>query len=249
MAFRWLAALAVLLAISVIVPGPDAQTPSNPAQPPPPNNNTAPGGDLTHVEKLLALRRDYQKSLETLRAHYFKVGDLERMRWAEEELIAFHRAPKHAFILSLDVPPPNLTGNTNIIEANKMYMWALSFNDKGWGTDYQDNQRRSEILFQEILTKYPHSDKISDVAFMLGDIYESKAYKQPRRAAAYYERCYQWNPKTTHEARIRAARLYDRTLNDRAKALELYREVLTHETEPRRHQEAEKRLKELSGTR
>jgi lantibiotic modifying enzyme len=84
---------------------------------------------------------------------------------------------------------------------------------------------------------------------MLGDIYESKAYKHYRRAAQYYERCYQWNPKTQHEARLRAARIYDKQINERARAIELYREVTTHETDPRRIQEATRRLTDLSGGR
>jgi hypothetical protein len=217
-----------------------------------PTTPTGKGGassatDLEVVEKVLAARKEYQKSLEVLRAHYIKAGDLEKARWAEEELRQYHRIPKHAFRLDLDVPPPSLPGNVNVQEANQLYMRALSYKDKGWNTDYIDNQRRAELLLQQLLTQHPQSDKISDAAFMLGDIYESKAYKQYRRAAMYYERCFQWNSKTQMEARIRAARLYDRQLAERARALELYKEVTTHETDPRRYQEAIKRLAELSG--
>jgi hypothetical protein len=48
---------------------------------------------------------------------------------------------------------------------------------------------------------------------------------------------------------MRAARLYDKMLNERARAMELYREVTTHETDPKRLQEAQKRLTELSAKR
>ena len=242
MAQRWLAWLLVVFAIVVLATAPHAQTP--PASP-----ITGKNGDLELVQKLLATRRDYQKSLELLYVHYHQVNDKERERWAKEELVSFHRIAKNAFILDLDVPPPNLNGNTNITEANKLFTWAMQYKDKGFGVDYTDNQRRAELLFQEILTKYPSSDKISDVAFMLGDIYESKAYKMYYRAVEYYHRCYQWNPKTSHEARMRAARLYDKQLNNRVKALELYREVKTHEVDPRRHTEADRRIAELSGTK
>ena len=47
----------------------------------------------------------------------------------------------------------------------------------------------------------------------------------------------------------RAARLYDKYLQERAKAIELYREVTSHETDPKRLQEAEKRLADLSATK
>jgi hypothetical protein len=203
--------------------------------------------DLELVEKLLVVRHDYQVTLEQLRAHYMAVGDPERAKWAEEELIQYHRIPKQAFRLELDVPPPTLHGTTNVPAANKRYTRAIGFKDKGWGTDFIDNQRRAELLFQEILTQYPQSNRISDTAYQLGDIYEGKPYKQYRRAALYFERCFQWNPATQLDARIRAARLYDRHLLDRTKATEIYKEAAGHEVDPRRVDEANKRLTELSG--
>jgi TolA-binding protein len=239
---RWLAPLLVGFAIAVLAMTPRAQTQQTP--------DPKARGDLQLVQKLLTARKEYQKALEQLYVHYHQVTDKERERWAKEELIQFHRVPKHAFILDLVVPPPNLNGNQNVQEANRLFTWAMEkFKDKGYGTDYIDNQRRAELVFQEILTKYPQSDKISDVAFMLGDIYESKAYRMYYLAVEYYHRCYQWNPRTSLEARLRAARIYDRHLQNRNKAVEVYREVTTHETDPRRIQEAQKRLAELSGTK
>ncbi len=241
---RWLPSLLVAFAIAVLAATPYAQTP--------PGNPGAPagkGGDLEHVQKLLATRREYQKALEQLYVHYHQVGDKERERWAKEELINFHRIPKHAFILDLDVPPPNLNGNTSVPEANKLFTWAMQYKDKGFGVEYTDNQRRAELLFQEILTKYPNSDKISDVAFMLGDIYESKPYQMHYRAVEYYHRCYQWN-KQNPDARIRAARIYDKKLNNRTKALEMYKEVVQHDVRNETYRkEAERRVAELSGSK
>ncbi|MSQ94972.1 MAG: hypothetical protein EXR98_10515 [Gemmataceae bacterium] len=239
MSKRWLAPLLVAFTLAVLAATPRAQTQPAPKA----------AGDLELVQKVLAARKEYQKALEQLYVHYHQANDKERERWAKEELVNFHRIPKHAFVIDLHVPPPNLNGNTNVPEANKLFTWAMQFKDKGYGNDYIDNQRRAELVFQEILTKYPTSDKISDVAFMLGDIYESKAYRMPYLAVEYYHRCYQWNPKTSHEARIRAARIYDKQLNNRTKAIEIYREVKTHEIEPRRLQEADRRIAELSGTK
>jgi tetratricopeptide (TPR) repeat protein len=216
----------------------------------PANTKPAAGGpsDMEIVERVLAKRREYQLALEQLRSHYLATGDLERAKWAEEELIHFHRVPKQAFRLDLDVPPPLLKAEQNIPEANELYRRAMTYKDKGWsGTEYLDNQRRAELLFQQILTNYPQSDKIDDAAYQLGDIYESRAYKQYRRAALYYERCFQWNPNTQFDARIRAARLYDKYLQERSRAMELYKEVTTHETDPKRIAEAQKRITELSG--
>lgn len=205
--------------------------------------------DVELVERLLAARRDYQTAMEQLRAHYQSVGDVERMRWAEEELRQFHRVGKQAFSLDLDVPPPTLKASQNIPEANELYRRAMAFKDKGWGNDYTDNQRRAEILLQQLLSQYPQSDKIGDAAYQLGDLYEGRAYNQYRRAAQYFERSYQWNPNAQLDARLRAARIYDRRLMERGKAIELYREVTAHETDAKRMQEAQKRLSELASGR
>lgn len=205
--------------------------------------------DIEMVERLLAARREYQTSLEQLRAHYLSVGDSEKARWAEDELRGYHRLLKNPYRLELDVPPPTLQAAYHVAEANELYRRAMTYKDKGWGNDYVDNQRRAEILFQQILTSYPQSDMIDDAAFQLGDMYEGKAYRQYRRAAMYYERCFQWNPNTQYDARLRAARLYDHQLNERTKALELYRLVTTHETDPKQIQEAQKRLADLGAPR
>jgi len=238
------AVLSTLLNASICFAQKDGATPPVAGAPP-----GKPPSDVELVERLMASRHDYQLALENLRKHYLVVGDVERARWAEEELIHFHRIGKQAFRLELDVPPPTLQAAYNIPEANDLYKKAMTYKDKGWGNDYIDNQRRAEILFQQLLTNYPQSDKIDDSAFQLGEIYESKSYKQYRRAAIYYERCFQWNPNTQFDARLRASRLYDKFLNERGHSVELYRDVISHETDPKRIQEAQKRLVELSGTK
>ena len=203
--------------------------------------------DSEGVERVLAARKEYQTSLVALYAHYEKSGDRGRMKWVEEELKTFHLMTKPSYRLDIaDVPPATLEAKTNIKEANTTYVEAMKYKDKGSGTDYTLNQRRAEILLQEILQKYPSSDKIADVAYQLGDIYESRAYKQHDRAAAYFERSYQWRKGAHSDAIMRAAYIYDRLLNERSKAIELYREELHNDTEPTRLKEAEKRLAELT---
>jgi hypothetical protein len=203
--------------------------------------------DSEGVERVLAARKEYQASLVGLYAYYEKSGDRGRMKWVEEELKTFHLMTKPSYRLDIsDVPPATLEAKTNIKEANAIYVEAMKYKDKGSGTDYTLNQRRAEILLQEILQKYPSSDKIADVAYQLGDIYESRAYKQHDRAAAYFERSYQWRKGAHSDAIMRAAYIYDRLLNERSKAIDLYREELQNDTEPVRLKEAEKRLAELT---
>ena len=210
---------------------------------------TGKNADVPLVERLMAGRKEYQFTLEALRAHYIKAGDTPRARMAEEELVQFHRITKQVFNLGMDVPPPSLKGQFNIPEANKLLITAMRYKDKGWGTDYIDNQRRAELLLQKLLTEHPQSNKISESAYQLGDLYESKAFKQFERAAAYYERCFQWNKTTQYDARIRAARLYELQLNNRGRAGEIYQEIITHETNEKHIEEARRRLQELSARR
>jgi TolA-binding protein len=217
------------------------------AQNPQPYARTAaPADDLQLVERVLASRREYQQSLEQLREHYRRSGEVDKQRWVEEELLSFHRTSKRAFRLDLDVPPPTLQPLYNIPEANDLYVRATSYMGKGWFGEREDNVRRAEVLYQQLLTNYPQSDKIDDAAFQLGQIYESNVFKQHRRAAQYYERTFNWNQNTQSDARLRAARLYDRTLQERGKAIQLYREIMTHEVDARRIEEARRRLTDLS---
>ncbi len=214
-----------------------------------PAKSVKPPSDLQLVKGVIECRNKYQETLEQLRLYYISSGDTERARWAEDELRQFHRMSKQSYRLDLEVPPPTLEAKKNIPEANELYKLAMAYKAKGWGNDYTDNQRRAELLLQQLLTNYPESDKIGDAAYQLGDVYESRAYKQYRRAAHYYERAFQWNPTAQLDARMRAARLYDRQLIDRSKARELYLEVKTHDTDAKRLDEAEKRLKELANVR
>jgi hypothetical protein len=244
---RW-SVLVGLLTVGLIALVVKAQTPPGGTSPAPKAKTPGtPPSDVELVERVLATRKEYQISLEQLRAHYISVGDLERARWAEEELKQYHRIAKQAYRLELDVPPPTLQATYNIPEANELYRRAMQYKGKGWSTDYIDNLRRAELLLQQLLTSHPQSDKIGDAAYQLGDLYENKDYYQYHRAAAYFERSFQWNPASQLDGRLRAARIYDKRLHEVAKAIELYKDVTTHDTDPNRLREAQQRVADLSG--
>lgn len=232
--------LAVLLAGWCLLPMAAEEKEAGTGKPP------APPDDVPLVKRVIAARLEYQSSLEQLRAHYLQQGDMERTHWVEEELLSYHRISKRAYRLELDVPPPTLQPMYSIPEANEQFRRAMSYKGKGWLSAHDDNLRRAEILFQQILGVYPQCDKIAETAYQLGEIYESRAFRHYRRAAVYYERSFQWNPSSATDARLRAARLYDKLLQDRSKAVQLYREVTRHDTDQKRVDEATKRLREMS---
>ncbi|MFM8272295.1 MAG: tetratricopeptide repeat protein [Gemmata sp.] len=216
----------------------------------PPGDSTTPAAptDVPLVERALAARKEYEASLKALHEHYSKTGEKQRVMWAERELIAYHLIWKPSYNLDVkDVPPPTLEARVNVREANDLYKSAMEYKGKGIGDDYVLNMRRTELLLREVLEKYPNSDKIGDVAYQLGELYESRAYKQYDRAARYYERSFQWVKGSRSDARLRAAVLYDKQLNERSKAVELYRSVVEHDTNPEHIKQAEKRVGELTG--
>ena len=204
--------------------------------------------DVELVERANAARKEYELSLRKLHEHYEKTNDKLRAKWSADELMAFHLMFKPSYNLDVqDVPPPGLEAKVNVREANELFKQAMEYKGKGLGNDYILNMRRTEVLLREILEKYPNSDKIADVAYQLAEVFESRAYKQYDRAARYYERSFQWMKGARTDARLKAAILYDRQLNERSKAIELYRDVIAHDTDAERIKLAEKRLAELTG--
>lgn len=241
---RWLIPASALVG-GCITYGVIAQTPPTPT---PKGSSPEKTGEVELVENVIKARRDYWASLDKLRQHYVSTNEIEKAKWAEDELKSYHRMMKYSYRLDVkDVPPPTLQPKQNIPEANNLFRRAVDFKSKGSGDEYIDNQRRAEILFQAILDKYPESDKIAEAAYHLGDVYEHYRPKpQFERAAAYYERSFQWNKASATDARLRAAKIYDRELKMYDKAKEYYRAVMNHDTNPSRVEEAESRLKELS---
>jgi hypothetical protein len=216
----------------------------------PPEAATSPlsASDVELVERCIAARKEYENSLKALYEYYHRIADKQRSQWTEQELMGYHLLFRPSYNLDVkDVPPPTLEAKVNIREANELYRAAMEYKGKGFGSDYILNQRRAEVLLREILERYSSSDKISDVAYQLGDLYESRAFKQYDRAAKYFERTFQWKKGAATDARLRAATLYDKQLNERAKAIELYRDVIAHDTDADRIKQAERRLAELVG--
>jgi hypothetical protein len=231
-----------------------AQSPSKPASEPkktlPPEPSAAPAAanDVELVERCITARKEYESSLRALYEYYHRIADKQRSQWTEQELMGYHLLFRPSYNLDVkDVPPPTLEAKVNIREANELYRAAMEYKGRGFGNDYILNQRRAEVLLREILERYSTSDKISDVAYQLGDLYESRAFKQYDRAARYFERSFQWKKGTATDARLRAATLYDKQLNERAKAIELYRDEIAHDTDAERIKQAERRLAELVG--
>ncbi|MCL6517771.1 hypothetical protein, partial [Alicyclobacillus sp.] len=81
-----------------------------------------PASDVELVERLHAARKEYENSLKALYEHYARVGDRQRWKWVEEELLGYHLLFKPSYNLDVkDVPPATLKAEVNIPAANELY--------------------------------------------------------------------------------------------------------------------------------
>src|SRR5438128_8697602 len=103
-------ALGLLAGAMVLGPVVLAQQPGTPAK------TAKPTSDMPLVRSLLECRSKYQETLEQLRLFYMSSGDLEKARWAEDELRQYHRAQKHAYNMALELPSEKLQAAKNIPE-------------------------------------------------------------------------------------------------------------------------------------
>jgi tetratricopeptide (TPR) repeat protein len=137
-------------------------------------------------------------------------------------------------------------------DANSLYAEGLNLEEKAGPLKVIRDETLLKMAldkYNEIISKYPTSDKIDDAAFRMGGIYEYLG--NYTEAVKNYQRTYQWNPQTTTPARFRAAYVLDTRLGRRAEALEIYQDALAKLTRPNEHtvwvEYAQQRIKELTG--
>jgi hypothetical protein len=182
------------------------------------------------VEQVLAHRAMYHRTLHLLHDYYRDHGHEHKRRWAETELKAVDRIQPFKYLLSAEVPAESLRPTESIAEANAMYDRGLKLVKEGGhgvpGLYRQEIMLKALSVFVDMIRKYPSSDKIDDAAFWCGEIHKEYLKDQEAIAVRWYERAFTWNPSTPHNARFQAAVTYDYRLHDRARALELYRQVI-----------------------
>jgi tetratricopeptide (TPR) repeat protein len=215
--------------------------------------NIAEASETDIIEQTAVSRQAYRQCLELLVGYYLRTGNNMKLRWAEKELAALNAIPQYNYIIEASVASPNLKASISIPEADEIYNDALQFEKKAGLLPVFKNQSLLRLAldkYNQLIKKYPTSNKIGDAAYKAGGIYEY--FKDYSIAVLYYKRAYQWDSLTPHPARFRAAYILDRHLANRVEALELYEEAIKTEGRYEKHvtwrEFAEKRVKELSGT-
>jgi TolA-binding protein len=201
------------------------------------------------VKKVHESRDEYQASLERLRGYYVRAKNVEMQYWVEQELRQFHLMVRDPYILEFDLPSKDLKPNQNIAEANKILADARGHLERPTLTEANQNHHRAELLLRRLINDYKQSDKVDDACFYLGDIYASKHFEQYRRSVAFYERVFWYDPATNYPARLKAAIIYEKNLEDKERAKHLFQEVLQRASDPAQTREARKHLDKLLGSK
>jgi len=179
------------------------------------------------VEQMSINRMAYRQYTEALIKHYKDVGNNMKLGWAKSELKMLNKIPQYNYIIEASVPGPELRAVNSIAEAELMYLRALQTEKKAKQlvviTD-DDLLREALDQYNQLIRRYPTSDRIDDAAFKAAKIYEY--FKDYTIALMYYQRAYQWDPEESYPAKLKAARILDNKLHRRSEALELYKQVV-----------------------
>jgi tetratricopeptide (TPR) repeat protein len=216
--------------------------------------NLTPAGEIDIVENMAAHRQAYREGLELLVRYYTKTGDNHKLDWAKRELNALNVMPWYNYLVPV-VAANTYRATTMIPDADLLYEDARLQKEGAeplGSTLFVDKNAYRMALrkFEDVINKYPNSDKIDDAAYMLGEI--SEYFRDYSIALEYYKRAYTWDPDTPHPARFKAARILDKYLHRNAEALELYKKAVEIEGRYDKYRElktaAEERINALQKT-
>ena len=195
-----------------------------------PDIKVADAKEVDLAEAVVANRSTYYRSLKALREYYSKHGDFRKQQWAEMEMKDVERIKPFKYIVDAEIPPTSLRPSKSVAEADAMFDKGKQLMKEGGlgipALYREDKMVEALQVFTDLITRYPSSDKIDDAAFYCGEISKEYLKDQEEIALKWYERAWTWDPQTPHPVRFQAAVVADYRLHDRAKALELYHEVL-----------------------
>jgi tetratricopeptide (TPR) repeat protein len=202
------------------------------------------------VEKVAVARESYRETLMHLAQYYRNSGNHMKLTWSEKELGALNKMPQYSYIIEAVVAGPDLQATNAIAEADSLYWEGTALERKAGvlGIKKKGQLRLALDKYNELIRRYPTSDKIDDAAYQAANIYEY--LKDYRIALLYYQRTYQWDPHTPHPARFHEAQILDKQLRERGKALQAYQAALDSITMENEHHNwvkyAEQRVAELT---
>jgi len=192
------------------------------------------------VEEMMAARKAYIDRLIELERAYLEDGHTEKANWARRQREQTEKIEVYPYLT--EDPPEKRSGvapRESIPEADALYDEAYALYDTFVGVPFvgftklnHRDARRAADLFRQLLREHPTSDKVDDAAYYTGAIYKEFLREDDpdnQLALRYFKWAVELDPKTPHPARFDMAAVYDFRLHDRARAIELYNDVLETE--------------------
>jgi len=197
------------------------------------------------VEKMALERNEYRASLRDLIEYYRRNGAAGKLAWAQREYGAL---VLYRYLMPGEGMGASLMATDSIEEADVLFAEAERYFLEAGGPLVVIDEAKLRVAlskYNEVMEKYPTSDKIDNSAYRAGRIYEH--FKDYEIAAVLYQRVYQWNEFTQYPARFRAAYVMDKRLRMRKEALAAYQLAIEKES---RYEEnvkyAKKRILKMS---
>jgi len=212
----------------------------------------ADAGETDLVEKVAVARQAYHDALLQLAQYYRNSGNHMKLTWAEKELSSLNTMPQYSYIIEAVVAGPDLRATDVIAAADNLYLEGTELERKAGILPIKNKNQLRQALdkYNELIRRYPTSDKIDDAAYRAANIYEY--FKDYTIALLYYQRTYQWDPHTVLPARFHEAHILDQRLHERDKALVAYEAALDSITMEEEHHNwvkfARRRVAELTKT-
>ena len=182
----------------------------------------AAAAEIDIVEQVAINRKAYREGLDMLVSYYTKTGNNMKLQWAQKELVSLDMIQQYNYVIEAGVAGPHLKADVAIGEASDLYLEASKLEKQASVLIFKDDNllRLALSKYNQLISKYPSSDKISEAAYRAALIYTH--FKDYAIAVVYYKRTYQWDPETEHPAKYKAAYMLDRQLHRRDEALNLY---------------------------
>lgn len=202
------------------------------------------------AERLEISRKNYKKSLLELSQFYLDIGNRLRYDNVSLEINEFNKIPKPLYTDTESTKTDKSaikSGKRNIEAANILFTDADLY--VYINSPLESNKKKNLSLtierYERILSEYPESDKVSDAAYYLAEIYSDPIFAAYEKAASYYVKCYEADPHTDKPALYKAATVFDYDLNIYENAKKYYKMAVEFSPEYKYKKRAQRRLDDI----
>ncbi len=205
-----------------------------------PRGSSHVAGFADMVEQMMATRQDFLTEVKSLQRAYLEAGDTVKANWCRRLAWQLEQVLDYPFLSAAPVEHRvEVMPEQSIPAADKMFTEAEAIYNQvsaiplaGALEHNKEKARQALGMFKTILKDYPKSDKVDDCAFYCGEIYKEYLREEDpddELSVRYYQWATALDPNTPHPARFQCAVVYDFRRHDRARAIELYHQVLDSE--------------------